>query len=64
MLTAERHDRITAERLEERLYDLIALPVITDTDPDFDAAFSLARTHNLSFYDATYLELATRRQGP
>lgn len=31
---------------------------------DMDTAFALARTHGLSFYDATYLELGERRKRP
>ncbi len=64
LLMAERRGRITRARLEERLLDLAALPVNDDTDTDFDTTFALARAHRLSFYDATYLELAIRRQAP
>ena len=64
LLTAERRDRLTSPRLEELLRHLTALPIRTDADTDLDAAFALARTHGLSFYDATYLELAKRRQAP
>ena len=62
LLMAERRGRITANGLEERRYALGRLLVSTDTPPDLEAAFALARTHGLTFYDALYLELAQRRQ--
>ena len=34
----------------------------TDLNTDLDATFSLAFEHSLTFYDALYLELASRRQ--
>ena len=33
----------------------------TDHEPNFHATMQLALTHNLTFYDALYLELAIRR---
>ena len=36
--------------------------IATDTTPNLDAAFVLARRHRLSFYDALYLELAMRHE--
>ncbi len=35
------------------------LPIGTEV-PDLQSAFDLARAHELSFYDALYLELAKR----
>ncbi len=61
LLIAERRGRITANGLEERRYALRRLLVSTDTTPDLEGAFALARTHGLTFYDALYLELAQRR---
>ena len=61
LLIAERRGRITANGLEERRHALRRLLVSTDTTPDLEAAFVLARTHSLTFYDALYLELAQRR---
>jgi predicted nucleic acid-binding protein len=63
-LMAERRSRITEDRLQERLQDLIKLPINSDTDSNLEDAFTLARTHRLSFYDATYLKLAMRRDIP
>ncbi len=62
LLVAERRGRITVDEVNERLLNLRELPVSTDTTPDLDVAFALARTHGLTFYDALYLELAQRRQ--
>ena len=64
LLMAERRSRITEDRLQERLQDLIKLPIDSDTDSNLEDAFTLARAHGLSFYDATYLELAKRRHSP
>ena len=64
LLMAERRSRITEDRLHERLQDLIKLPIDSDTDSNLEDAFTLARTHRLSFYDATYLKLAMRRDIP
>ena len=64
LLMAERRNRITEDRLQERLQDLTKLPINSDTDSNLEDAFTLARAHGLSFYDATYLELAKRRQAP
>ena len=61
LLIAERRGRITASGLEERRHALRRLLVSTDTAPDLEGAFVLARTHGLTYYDALYLELAQRR---
>ena len=62
LATAERRGRIDASGFGERIRALLMLPVSTDTAPDLDAALALARAHELSFYDAIYLELAQRRE--
>ena len=62
LLVGERRGRITPEEIGERLSELSDLPLQTDTDSDLGTALGLARSHNLSFYDAVYLELAHRRQ--
>lgn len=61
LLNAERRGRLTAERAAQHLSTLAALPVATDTDLALNAAYNLAQTHGLTFYDAIYLELALRR---
>ena len=60
LLVAERRGRLSAAGVNERLDALKALPIRTDDEPDFQAAFDLARAHRLTFYDALYLELAKR----
>lgn len=61
LLMGERRGRIAPEQVAERLDGLRQIPLLTDAEPDLDAAMSLARAHSLSFYDAVYLELALRR---
>ena len=60
LLTAERRGRLSAEEVKERLDALKGLPIATDEEPDLQSAFELARAHELSLYDALYLELAKR----
>ena len=60
LLVAERRGRITAAGVKERLDALKGLPIVTDDEPDLQAAFDLARAHDLPFYDAIFLELAKR----
>lgn len=60
LLVAERRGRLSARAVDERLNALKGLPIRTDDEPDLQSAFDLARAHNLSFYDALYLELAKR----
>ena len=61
LLIAERRARISPDQITQRLLYLSTLPIRTDHEPDFDVAMTLARDHNLTFYDALYLELAVRR---
>ena len=61
LLIAERRGRISSNQVTQRLLYLSTLPIRTDQDPDLDVAINLARKHNLTFYDAFYLELAQRR---
>ncbi len=45
------------------MYDLSQLPFYTDCQPDIQIRqriFSIAREYNLSYYDASYLELSRR----
>ncbi len=60
LLVAERSGRLSAEGVRERLDALIDLPIRTDEGPNLQSVFQLARMHQLSFYDALYLELAKR----
>ncbi len=61
LLTARRRQRITSEGLKDRLAALVDLPLETDADPDLNDAMALAEEHGLTYYDALYLELASRR---
>ncbi len=60
LLVAERRWRLSERGVKERLDALKGLPIRTDEKPDLQSAFDLARAHELSFYDALYLELAKR----
>lgn len=64
LIVGERRGRIRPNEVDERLIYLRILPVRTDSKPDLEAAFSVARIHGLSFYDALYLELARRKNLP
>ncbi|MDE0121305.1 MAG: type II toxin-antitoxin system VapC family toxin [bacterium] len=63
LLTAERRSRLSAAQMTDSLLVLRHLPIRTDRGLDLALAFDLARIHNLSFYDAVYLELAKRTDG-
>ena len=52
-----RIDKLSAERHLRRLHDLF---LITDNDQDDETTIDLARRHNLTAYDAAYLETAHR----
>ena len=60
-LTSERRGRISSQAVDERLALLNDLPIRTDSEPVLQSAFSLARSHGLTYYDAMYLELAKRK---
>ena len=60
LLVAQRRGRLSRGGVKERMDALRGLPIRTDAAPDLQAAFDLARAHELSFYDAMYLELAKR----
>jgi predicted nucleic acid-binding protein len=63
LLVAERRSLLPQADSDRFLARLSSLPFFTDSDPLADRRFrilSLARSHGLSSYDATYLELAQR----
>ena len=67
LLVATRRGRIALDELPELRMQLNALPI--DVDPISTArtwgpVLDLAHEHRLTVYDATYLELAMRRQLP
>jgi predicted nucleic acid-binding protein len=67
ILAAERTKRLSAEDARQHLSLLRSLPIEID-DQSVSQAWSttmlLARTHKLTSYDASYLELALRRGLP
>ena len=62
LVVAERKGRIDANTAETHLNRLRNLPLITDCNQNDAETIALARQHNLSGYDAAYLETAHRRQ--
>lgn len=56
----ERRGNIAGKLAREHLALLTDLPVEIDSAPDEVATLYFAEKHGLTFYDATYLELATR----
>ena len=67
LLVAERRGRITASEATRLAHLLQSLPIAIDTNGAtkvFGAVVELAREHNLSSYDASYLELAMRHGFP
>lgn len=61
LVVSERRGRTTRSHNERHLNAINEMQIHTDQNPDLDAAMDLARRHNLTFYDALYLELAIRR---
>jgi len=60
----ERKRRATHEQTAEFVAFLLQLPIGLDSLPDNDRVMTLARRHQLTFYDAAYLELAQREGIP
>ena len=60
LIMAERRKRITPEGVQEALKAIAQYPIRQESAIEETRAFRLARAHNLSFYDAAYLELAHR----
>lgn len=61
LLFALRRKRISDDLLAQHVADLQELPLDFDFSPGFGVELALAREHNLTVYDAAYLELAMRR---
>jgi predicted nucleic acid-binding protein len=67
LLTGERRKRTTEAKVNAFLALLGSLPIVTDDETTMRAwheSIQLARAHQLSVYDGTYLELAIRRGLP
>jgi predicted nucleic acid-binding protein len=64
LVVNERRKRITESDTGVFLRVLARLRIRIDRDPEEGAVLRLARTHRLSVYDASYLELALREAIP
>jgi predicted nucleic acid-binding protein len=67
VLVGERRKRTTEAKVTQFLTLLKRLPILTDAETESRAwqeTLMLARMHELSVYDAAYLELALRRGFP
>lgn len=67
LLVAQRRGRFSTDSLRVLLEDLEGLEVAIDDQSDraaFGSTLDLASRHNLTVYDAAYLELARRRALP
>lgn len=60
LLMRERRGHIEPATVEQLLHDLAALDIVMDDAREEVLALALARRHQLTFYDAAYLELAVR----
>jgi len=60
LITSLRRQRFTMNEFSIALIMLDKLPVKIDYNEDLKSALKLAQEHNLSFYDALYLETAIR----
>lgn len=64
LIVAERRKRTTPSEVAEALHDISQLPIHDDREFVDDAVLAFAREHNLTAYDAAYLELASRLRCP
>jgi predicted nucleic acid-binding protein len=64
LLMGERKKRSTVAITTTALGHLAKITIAVDADPDERSIFQLSRRHQLTFYDAAYLELAARRRCP
>lgn len=63
--TACKRSRMSAQQAQDAIAQLAALPIDIDQEPpDAGQLLALALRYDLSSYDATYLDLALRRQLP
>jgi predicted nucleic acid-binding protein len=64
LLMAERRKRVSEAQTIRSLSFIRELAIKVDHEPLESLTLSLARSHRLSFYDASYLELAQRKMLP
>jgi predicted nucleic acid-binding protein len=63
LITNEKRKRINKKNAETFISRLRMLPITTDYSFKLDKTMYLARKHNLSAYDASYLDLALCSNG-
>ena len=61
---SERRGRISPQQVLATLADTVALAIEIDENHNEASILSLTRQHELSVYDAAYLEVALRRNLP
>jgi len=67
LVMAERSDRIAPQKTPVAVSEFARFPVVTHQQTDFptiDRILTLVREYQLTYYDASYLELALRFQAP
>ena len=67
LLMAEHKNRITPQSNAEAVSSFARLPIVTHQETDFtirNRIMGLARGNGLTYYDASYLELAIRYEAP
>lgn len=67
LLVSERRNRISPVQRVRIILDIGALPITVEHESSeriFGEVFTLARNHQLSTYDASYLDLALRKGLP
>ena len=64
LVVNERRGRIQSADADMFLNDLARLPIRIERDPSERLVVALARKHQLSAYDAAYLDLAVRLTAP
>lgn len=64
LLIGERRKRINPEESVASLHRISRLPILKELDRNDAEIFRLARKHRLTFYDASYLELALNMNLP
>lgn len=64
LISNERRQRLTEERSQLFLKQLEVFNIQVDHDARVSNVMSLSRRYNLTFYDATYLEIAVRLKLP
>jgi len=61
LVMSERRKRLSADGSDAFLKLVVSFPIMTDAAPDEAAILRYARRHQLTFYDASYPDVAVRR---